>query len=154
VNSWNHLRVLGVTLLVGLCAAEALAGPAGAGTASCGSAAVQGQNGNQLYLPGTGPACLRSAFGACRSAALSVRGHGVDTLLLLTFTVERQAAGCRVVVKGSNTVFFGSKTRRTNWTSTCTRTTKRVEGVVVGGCSDSDYLLSPPGAAQVPNNRF
>jgi hypothetical protein len=115
---------------------------------------VESQNGNQLFLPGTGPACLRSAFGACRAVAFSLRGHGVDTQLVLTFTVVRRAAGCRVVVHGSNTVFFGSKTRKTNWTSTCTRTTPRVEGVVVCGCSDSDYLLSPPGAAQVADNRF
>jgi hypothetical protein len=138
-------------MLVGLCAPTAL--PAAA-TASCGSASVQSQNGNQLFLPGPGPACLRSAFGACRAAAFSVRGHGVDTQLVLTFTVVRKAVGCRVVVQGSNTVFFGSKTRKTSWTSTCTRTTRRIDGVVVGGCSDSDYLLSPPGAAQVANNRF
>ena len=158
MNAWNHVRVTGAATLLGLRVVAALPGPVSARTgvtSSCGATTVQSQNGNQLFVAGTGPTCLRGAFvAACRSAVLSVRGHGVDTMSALTFTVERETGGCRVVVKGSNTVFFGRKTRKTTWTSSCTRTATRAEGVVVGGCSDGDYLLSPPGAPQVANNRF
>jgi hypothetical protein len=115
---------------------------------------VESQNGNQLFLPGTGPACLRSAFGACRAVAFSLRGHGVDTQLVLTFTVVRRAAGCRVCRPRLEHRLLRQQDPQDELDSTCTRTTLRVEGVVVGGCSDSDYLLSPPGAAQVADNRF
>ena len=121
---------------------------------SCGTVSFRAQNGNQLFVPGTGPACLYRAYAACRAGALALQGHGVDTMLRLSFTVERQGTACRVALSGSNTVFFGSKTRGTDWIDTCTGATKRAEGVVIRGCPKGDYLLSPPGAPDVPNNRF
>jgi hypothetical protein len=153
MSALRHLRAPAPAGLLALAALAAF-GDASAAAPSCGSASAKSQNGNQLYVAGTGPACLRRAFGSCRAASLSVSGHGVDTLLTLTFTVGRKLAACRVSVAGSNTVFFGSKTRKSTWVGTCTAVTKRSEGVVLGGCSDGDYLLSPPGAPEVPNNRF
>ncbi len=142
------------TALLAACGVAAFAGHASGATPGCGTATAQSQNGNQLFMSGTGADCLLHAFGTCRAATLTVRGHGVDAQLVLAFTVGRRAGACRVGLAGSNTVFFGSKTRKTTWSSTCTRVTKRAEGVVLGGCTGGDYLLSPPGAPQVPNNRF
>ena len=132
----------------------ACCGRAAAATPGCSSASAQSQNGNRLYVPGVGPDCLRRAFASCRTASLSVAGRGVDAQLTLSFTVGRKLGASRVFVTGSNTVFFGSKTRKTTWTGTCSSAKKRAEGVVLSGCSDGDYLLSPPGAPQVANNRF
>ena len=150
----RHLRAPAAAGLVTLAVLAAFGGQASAAAPSCGSTSAESQNGNQLYVAGTGPSCLRRAFGSCRAAGLSVSEHGVDTQLTLSFTVGRKLGACRVFVAGSNTVFFGSKTRKTTWSATCTAVTKRTEGVVLGGCGGGDYLLSPPGAPEVPNNRI
>jgi hypothetical protein len=150
----RHLQAFVAAALFATCALAAFAGDASGATPGCGTTTAQSQNGNQLFVSGTGADCLRRAFGTCRAATLTVRGHGVDAQLVLTFAVGRRAGACRVGLTGSNTVFFGSKTRKTTWSSTCTTVAKRAEGVVLGGCTGGDYLLSPPGAPQVPNNRF
>jgi hypothetical protein len=142
------LALLGACVLCGTATARPAAIP------SCGTVSFRAQNGNQLFILGTGPTCLYRDYGSCRAAVLTLQGHGVDTMLQLQFTVGRLGGACRVAVAGSNTVFFGSRTRKTTWSDSCTAVTKRPEGVVLGGCAKGDYLLSPPGAAQVPNNRF
>lgn len=157
MTATRQLRILGTGALLGICALAALPGPVAARpgtTPGCGTTTAASQNGNQLYLAGAGPNCLFRAFGTCRATVLSVHGRGVDTQLVLTFSVTRKGTACRVVVAGSHTVFYGGKTRKTTWTNTCTGATKRAEGIVIRGCRDGDYLLSPPGAPEVPNNRF
>lgn len=147
------MRTAALVALIAACAAPTAAIGGATTPASCGTVSYRVQNGNQLFVPGGGPQCLYTAYTVCRPAVLSVVGHGVDTLSRLTFQIERSGV-CRIALSRADTVFFGSKTHVTRWTGTCKGAATRAEGIVVRGCTQGDYLLSPPGAPDVPNNRF
>lgn len=142
-----------LALLAACCLASAAGGRA-ATPASCGTASFRGQNGNQLFVPGTGPRCLYQSFARCRATSLSLQGHGVDAMLQLTFRIVRRGSVCGVSLAGSNTVFFGSRTRKTTWSDMCAGATERPEGIVIRGCPNGDYLLSPLGAPAVASSTF
>jgi hypothetical protein len=115
------------------------------GTFNCGTARSQGQNGNHLYVLGTGPTCLYWHYRrGCSPASFKVTTMGVDTFASLTFTVR--PSPCRVTVDGKNMIYTGSPRSHT-WHQSCKRVVKRNYGVVIRRCSGAqgDYvILSPP----------
>jgi hypothetical protein len=148
----RHLLLLLVIVLSGLVAAVGHASTRPA--LDCGQARMQTQNGNQLFVSGGGPGCLYRAFAArCRAASFVVTLHGVDTAGSIRFRVV-PAPRCHVLVLGRNHVFGANRT--TTWSERCSRLGRRAEGVAVMGCLGriGDFLLSPPGAPNVPGTRY
>jgi hypothetical protein len=114
-------------------------------TKNCGEARAQSWNGNQVFVPGTGPQCLYRAYRAhCAATSFRLRMMGVDTLGTLEFRVVKPANGCRVQIVGKNTVYVGHP-RTTTWHETCRTVAKQANGIAVKGCNGKagDYLLSP-----------
>jgi hypothetical protein len=112
------------------------------------------RNGNQLFVSGHGPACLYRAFAArCRAASFVVTLQGVDTAGSIRFRVV-SSPSCHVLVLGRTHVFGANST--TTWSERCTRLGRRTEGIAVVACRGriGDFLLSPPGAPNVPGTRY